>query len=64
MKDTKLQSLRRGRYGAAVLALVAVISAGFGMAESDQIQLKSLVESGLVLLAGIMAFKSKFKEKS
>ena len=69
MKDTKLQSLIRGRLGAAVLALVAFASVAFGLSPADSATatdsanaVMTWVATGSTLLASVMAFFSKFRE--
>jgi hypothetical protein len=69
MKDTKLQSLLKGRLGAALLAAVSFACITFGLSPEDsQTATDSAnavmiwVASGSSLFAGIMAFISKLRE--
>lgn len=69
MADTKVQSLLRGRLGAAVLAAVAFICIAFGLSPEDSATATDSanavmvwVASGSSLVATIMAFLSKLRE--
>lgn len=69
MKDTKVQSLLRGRIGAAILSLVAFMCVVFGVSPEDSNtatmmtnQIFDWIGGGSALIAGIMAFVSKLRE--
>ncbi len=69
-KDTKVQSLIKGRLGASVLSLVGFACIAFGLSPDDtQVatdmtnQIYAYIGGGSVLLASIMSFFSKFREK-
>lgn len=68
-KDTKVQSLIRGRIGAAVMAAVAFLGIAFGLGPDEQQTAATLADNlvqwvagGAALLSGIGAAFSKFRE--
>lgn len=70
MKDTKVQSLIRGRLGAAVLSLVATLSIIFGLTPDQQQTATELtnqvfqwIGGGSAIGAAVLAFLSKLREK-
>lgn len=69
MKDTKVQSMLRGRIGAAIMAMVSFLCITFGLSPEDSqvategaTTIMNWVASGSVLAAGTMAFISKLRE--
>jgi len=66
MKDSWIQSLFRGRTGAAVLAVASVLLSTYGVSADDQATFKNLVVEGAQVITGVgaaaMAIVSKVRE--
>ncbi len=65
-KDTKLQSLFRGRLGSAVLSIVAIVAVQYGLSETEVNNIytlvATLVASGTSLFSAALSVISKIRE--